>query len=283
MCDNNVSPKSWSDFTTVKLAAAQVTASDDSLDKVIQYINRAGSENAQLIALPEYMLGPVTIPSKPTEKIAEAAAKNNIYVVVGAWEELCPGAYERKQKDGFANTALVFDRAGQIIGRYNKTHRAVGDPPHGWPPKGDEDEWLMKHGEGYPTFQLDFARIGIMTCYDGYFPESALSLSLNGAEIVIWINGRDTAVEDYIVKTDMFRNYCSMITTNQGMGSGTMIAAWPNVILAHVTQTGDHYISADMDLEKLRLCRAKSRTHHQRRPEIYHAITKHHEPWKVYE
>jgi predicted amidohydrolase len=141
----------------------------------------------------------------------------------------------------------------------------------------------MKEGDAFPTFQLDFARVGIMTCYDGYFPECASSLSLGGAEFICWINGRAGPVEPWIVQTDMFRNYCAMVTTNLAPSSGTMIGTWTATLLAHITESGVHYISADINLKILREYRANSRTFHQRKPEIYRAIVESHKPWKAYE
>ena len=101
--------------------------------------------------------------------------KNNIYVIVGGWEEFENGEY--------SNTAFLFGRDGKIIGKFNKVHPAVGSPPYFWPPNKNDEEWNMKCGTDFPVFELDFGTIGIMTCYDGYFPESARILSLKGAEI----------------------------------------------------------------------------------------------------
>ena len=48
----------------------------------------------------------------------------------------------------------------------------------------------MQRGEDLPVFDLDFGRVGILTCYDGWFPESFRALSLKGAELIVWVNGR---------------------------------------------------------------------------------------------
>lgn len=143
-------------------------------------------------------------------------------------------------------------------------------------------EWGMKKGDDFNVFDLDFGTIGIMTCYDGYFSESADILSLKGAEIVCWINGRAGPIEEFIVKADIFRNYIAMIATNLGPGSGTMIGTWPATILAIVRETGDHYISAEIDLEALRIQRKHSRVFHQREPEKYGVITKEMRPQDKY-
>ncbi len=112
--------------------------------------------------------------------------------------------------------------------------------------------------------------------------ESADILSLKGAEIVCWINGRAGPIEEFIVQTDIFRNYIAMITTNLNPGSGTMIGTWPATILAHVKETGDHYISAEIDLEALRIQRKHSRVFNQREPGKYGVITESMKPQDKY-
>ena len=282
-------PKHWAKWRTVKIAAAQVSIHTGTEgNEMVAFIDRAGSDRAQLIVLGEYILGtfPSHAPMKSerVRRVSEASRRNRIYVVVGGWEEFEPGAHAALKPRAFANAAIVFGRDGKIIGRYRKTHGAVGGTsPHCWPPLATDHEWVMREGDSYPTFQLDFARIGVMICYDGFFPESASSLSLGGAEIICWINGRAGPVEPFIVKSDMFRNYCAMVTSNLAPESGTMIGTWPAGILAHITESGNHYIVADIDLKSLREYRANSRTFHQRKPHIYHAITESHCPWKVYE
>jgi len=81
----------------------------------------------------------------------------------------------------------------------------------------------MEAGEELPVFKFDFGTVGILTCYDGWFPEPARVMSLKGAELLIWINGRGNSVEDFIMKSIMFQSHVAMITTNQAYGSGTMI------------------------------------------------------------
>jgi predicted amidohydrolase len=279
----------WSEWDRVKIAAAQVSIhTTTTVEEMVSFIDRAGEDGAQLIVLGEYILG--EFPSDdPLEadaagRVSEAARRNEIYVIVGGWEEFEPGAYAARQPRAFANTALVFDREGRVIGRYRKAHGAVGGVSRFcWPPLATDHEWLMLEGDTFPTFQLDFARVGIMTCYDGFFPECAGCLSLGGAEIICWINGRAGPVEPWLVQAAMFTNYCAMVSTNLAPGSGTMIGTWPATLLAHITEPGLHYISAEIDLKTLREYRANSRTFHQRKPAIYGALVEAHEPWTVYE
>ncbi len=280
---NGQSSKNSSDF--VKVAAVQINGHDkpllphlkiDAVGKAVYYIEQAAQDSAQLVVFPEYYLGGITIPGKETMAISEAAARNRIYVVIGSWEIF--------KDSSFANAALLFGRDGKLLGKYYKTHAAVdnyeGEPPYSSPPKGhdrnwflrNDPEWIMKKGQEFPVFDLDFARIGILTCYDGWFPEPFRILSLKGAEILVWINNRNGRVEDYIVRTAMHHNTVSMICTNKADGGGTMIADYPQEIKVHCPGSGEYYISAILNLKRLRYAREHDRNAQQRRPDIYGEI-----------
>lgn len=273
----------------VKVAAVQMLGYDktdvprpgfDPSETVARYVEKAAKDRAQLVVFPEYLLGRISVPGSQTERIAKAAAAGRIYVIVGCWEVYDDGS--------FANTALLFDRSGKIIGKYHKVHAAVdhfeGDPPWSKPPKGkdadwfvrNDPEWAMKRGDSFPLFDLDFGRIGILTCYDGWFPESSRILSLKGAEILVWINGRRGVVEDFLVKSATFQNEVAMIATNQAYGAGTMIGQWPANILASSLEPREAYITATINLEQVRQARKHSRNLQQRRPEVYGDIVKPH-------
>ncbi len=272
---------------SVKVAAVQICGYDKTdvprpgyqpADAFVPYIDKAGKDGAQLVVFPEYVLGRIPVPGPSTQRISEAAAANRIYVIVGCWELYDDGS--------FANAALLFDRSGDIAGKYYKTHAAVdhyeGDPPWSKPPGGrdtdwfvkNDPEWIMKKGDDLPVFDLDFGRIGILTCYDGWFPESFRVLSLKGAEILVWINGRGGSVEDFIVKSAMFRNHVAAICTNQSYGAGTMIADWPTRILARCPDRKESYITATINLKNVRRAREYSRNFQQRRPDLYTEIVK---------
>lgn len=222
----------------VRVAAVQISGYDkgdlpragyDPVTPLLSFIRRARHDGASLVVFPEYILGHISVPSKSTERIAAAAKAEGIYVIIGCWEVATD--------ERLLNTALVFDREGAIAAKYHKTHAAVDSWDHKQPPwttppaeksrdwlLANDPEWAMERGEDLPVFVLDNGlKVGIMTCYDGWFPETARELSLRGAECIIWINGRGGSVEDFIVKTNMFQSHVAMITTNQAYGAGTMI------------------------------------------------------------
>jgi len=271
----------------IKVAAVQTDGYDKWLNieegcnpvaSVLQYIERAAQEDVQLLVFPEYHLGRIAVPGPQTRAIAKAVAKHGMYVIVGAWEVF--------DDQSFSSAALLFGRQGKIVGKYYKTHAAVdkysGEPAYAHPPAGkdrqwfieNDPEWTMKRGQDLPVFDLDFGKIGILICYDGYFSETYRALSLKGAELVLWINGRGGSIQDYYVKTFMEQNLISMICTNQAYGAGTMIAQYPSRIDAMCRKSGEGYITGLIDLKRLIHARKHSRNFQQRRPELYHELVK---------
>ena len=81
-------------------------------------------------------------------------------------------------------------------------------------------------------------------------------------------------MEDFIVRSAMFQNEVAMVATNQAYGSGTMIGQWPAQILAACTEPKEGYITATIDLERVRKARQNSRNLQQRRPEVYGEIVR---------
>ena len=237
------SPSQWQHpelgaASEVRVAAVQISGYDkgdlprpgyDPVAQLLPFIHRAGQDAVSLVVFPEYILGHIRVPSPSTARIAAAAKAAGVYVIVGCWEVVA--------SETLRNTALLFDRAGEIVGRYHKTHAAVdswNESQHPWtaPPAGksrdwllaNDPEWVMERGQDLPVFVLDNGlRVGVMTCYDGWFPETARELSLRGAECIVWINGRGGSVEDFIIQTNMFQSHVAMVATNQAYGAGTMI------------------------------------------------------------
>lgn len=174
----------------------------------------------------------------------------------------------------------------RIIGTYRKTHAAVDQydesrTPWTCPPPGHDADWFVSHdpewnmerGRELPVFTLDFGRIAILTCYDGWFPETWRVVSLEGAELVVWINGRAGMVEDFLVRSAMFWNEIDVVAANQACGAGTMIGQYPGTILQQVEAPGEAWIRATLDLDTLRYARTHSRNRAQRRPDLYEVLT----------
>ncbi|MDA0832696.1 MAG: carbon-nitrogen hydrolase family protein [Planctomycetota bacterium] len=134
----------------------------------------AAKQKADLVVLPETLTHTNTgltyadvaesIPGPSTEYFGTLAKKHNLHLVVGLDEKADHLVY---------NVAVLIGPDGKIIGKYRKVCLPRGEVEAGVAP-GDE----------YPVFDTQFGKVGMMVCYDGFFPEVARELSNNGAEVI---------------------------------------------------------------------------------------------------
>ena len=275
----------------IKVATVQLQFDSDYLrdhdpvDGLRGYIERAARDQVDLLVFPEYILGDFKVGGPRLEKLRRVVADNGINVTVGGWQTLGdhPIAHPPKPRT-YANSIVVIARDGTLVGTYHKTHAATGArSPYCWPPEPNElGEWGMAWGEETPVFDLDFGRIGILTCYDGFFFESFQLPSLKGAEILLWPNGRAGLLEEHIVRTASFMTCTHVITANMSVGAGSMVCAYPGNVVAIAPHPGEAYLTAEMDLAGLRVQRKNNRMFHQRRPERFRELIQHFEPWTAY-
>jgi predicted amidohydrolase len=106
------------------------------------------------------------IPGRSTDYFCALAKKHNIHIVVGLVE-----------RDGHLiyNVAVLIGPDGRIIGKYRKVCL----------PRSEVDGGLAP-GKDYPVFETKLGKVGMMVCYDGFFPEVARELSNRGAEVIAW-------------------------------------------------------------------------------------------------
>ncbi|HLP72026.1 MAG TPA: carbon-nitrogen hydrolase family protein [Bacteroidales bacterium] len=169
---------------TIRAASASSWPKNPSTtDKNLQFysdmILKAGNAGSDILCLGEGITIVSTgrsfadvaepIPGPSTRILGEAARKAHTWVIAGLYE-----------REGLLiyNTAVLIDRAGNVAGRYRKTHLPQTEVEGGLTP-----------GNEYPVFKTDFGTIGIEICYDNFFPEVARNLMLNGARIIfcpIW-------------------------------------------------------------------------------------------------
>ena len=107
-----------------------------------------------------------TVPGPTTEYFGQLAASHNLHIVLSL--------YEREGHLVF-NTAVLLGPEGKLMGKYRKVCL-----PHGEAEKG------VAPGSDYPVFDTKFGKLGMMVCYDGFFPEVARELSNRGAEVIAW-------------------------------------------------------------------------------------------------
>ena len=164
----------------VRLATVQHIPSGKSprenCEEYAPYIADAAKQHADLVVLgetvpsarlkskPEDIAEP--IPGASTEYFGQLARQHHLHLVLSLYERDAHLIY---------NTAVLLGPEGQLIGKYRKVCLPPGEAAKGIAP-----------GKDYPVFNTAFGKVGMMVCYDGFFPEVARELTKNGAEIIAW-------------------------------------------------------------------------------------------------
>ena len=165
----------------VRLAAAHLRpmSGKSALDNCRMYeplIAEAARQRADLVVLGECItsigLGGAPqdcaepVPGPATQYFGGLAKEHDLYIVAGLTE-----------RDGHLiyNVAVLIGPDGAVVGKYRKVCLPRDEVAGGTAP-----------GTEFPVFQTRFGKVGMMVCYDGFFPEVARGLAINGAEVIAW-------------------------------------------------------------------------------------------------
>lgn len=173
---------------TINIGIVQMSCSSNSeenLEKVIQKIKEAAAKGAQIICLQELFKSlyfcdvedyenfklAESIPGPSTEALSKVAKELEVVIVASLFEKRAEGLYH--------NTTAVLDADGSYLGKYRKMH--IPDDP------GYYEKFYFTPGDlGYKVFETKFAKIGVLICWDQWYPEAARITSLMGAEMLFY-------------------------------------------------------------------------------------------------
>jgi N-carbamoylputrescine amidase len=156
-----------------------------NLERALSAIRRGARNGAQILCLPELFRAhyfcqrqdPAVfdqaepIPGPTSEQLSRAAQETGTVVVGSIFERRAPGVYH--------NTAVVFDADGSLLGLYRKMH--IPDDPLYY------EKYYFTPGDlGFRTFDTRFGRVGVLVCWDQWFPEGARLTALQGAEVLFY-------------------------------------------------------------------------------------------------
>jgi len=238
--------------STLTISAVQQPCDEDretNLDFSIAKIHEAAAANADLVVLPELHLGPYfcqnedynnyalaqPIPGPTTAILSDVARELGIVIVSTIFEKRAPGLYH--------NTAVVFDRDGSIAGKYRKMH--IPDDP------GFYEKYYFTPGDlGFKPIETSIGKLGVLVCWDQWYPEGARLMALAGADMLIYPTAigwdpEDTPAEQQrqldawitIQRAHAVANgipviACNRIGFEQAPNSSTGINFWGNSFIA---------------------------------------------------
>jgi N-carbamoylputrescine amidase len=159
---------------------------ESNLAYSIQQIEQAAKQNADLVILPELHLDHYfcqnedtdafdmaqAVPNGPDCQTLQAVAKANQVVIVSTiFEKRAPGLYH--------NTAVVFEKDGSIAGTFRKMH--IPDDP------GFYEKFYFTPGDlGFTPIETSIGKLGVLICWDQWYPEAARLMALAGADLLIY-------------------------------------------------------------------------------------------------
>ncbi|MXO32542.1 MULTISPECIES: carbon-nitrogen hydrolase [unclassified Apibacter] len=191
----------------VKIGLVQSSCSnniENNIEKAIEGIKKAASQGAQIVCLQELFTSlyfcdvenydnfkiAETIPGPTTDRLGKIAAELNVVIVASLFEKRAKGLYH--------NTTAIIDADGQYLGKYRKMH--IPDDPAYY------EKFYFTPGDlGYKVFQTKYAKIGVLICWDQWYPEASRITALLGAEILFYptaigwasTQDEDTNIEQY--------------------------------------------------------------------------------------
>ncbi|KXK16405.1 MAG: N-carbamoylputrescine amidase [Candidatus Parvibacillus calidus] len=175
-------------MSILKVGLVQQTCStnrDENIRKSIAGIRECANKGAELLVLQELHTGiyfcqvedpdifdlAESIPGPSTDIFSRVAKECGIVLVTSLFERRAPGIYH--------NTAVVFDKDGTMAGKYRKMH--IPDDPAYY------EKFYFTPGDlGFEPIQTSVGKLGVLVCWDQWYPEAARMMALGGAEILIY-------------------------------------------------------------------------------------------------
>ena len=281
-----------------KVGLVQMSCSSDveeNLLKAESGIRDAASKGAQIICLQElftclyfcdvedydnFKLAEA-IPGKSTDRMTSLAKSLGVVIIASLFEKRAQGIYH--------NTTAVIDADGSYLGKYRKMH--IPDDPAYF------EKFYFTPGDlGYKVFKTRFATIGILICWDQWYPEAARLTALAGAEILFyptaigWATSQsdETNTEQYnawqtIQRSHAIANGVHVVSVNRvGLEQHGAMKFWGGsfvsnpfgTLLAKASHDNEEVIVVDVDLEKTDQYRTHWPFMRDRRIDSYDAIVK---------
>ena len=263
--------------------------------KAIEKIKEAAQKGAQIICLQELFSSlyfcdvesyenfklAETIPGETTEKLSDLAKQLGLVIIAYLFEKRAEGLYH--------NTTAVIDADGAYLGKYRKMH--IPDDPSFY------EKFYFTPGDlGYKVFKTKFANIGVLICWDQWYPEAARITSLMGAEMLFyptaigWATSQDEATneEQYnawqmIQRSHAVANGVPVISVNRvGLEQNGAMKFWGGsfvsnpfgTLLYKASHENEEIAVIDIDTEKSDSYRTHWPFLRDRRIDSYEPITK---------
>lgn len=266
---------------------------EEAMVKAKAQVEEAAGRGAQIVCLPELYRSSYfcheedyhafdlaeTVPGPSTELFSEVARTHNIVIIVPIFEARTRGLYH--------NSAVVIDADGSIAGIYRKMH--IPDDPQYY------EKFYFTPGDlGFKVFPTRYGKVGVLICWDQWFPEGARLTALQGADFLFyptaigWHRSQSEAVNrtqhqawELMQRSHAVANGVFVVAANrvgveneQTFWGGSFVSAPSGDIMVKGSHTAEEILIAPCDLADI----ASTRQHwpflRDRRVDAYHHLNK---------
>lgn len=152
----------------------------------------------------------VNIPGEVTDFYSALARECGVVLVTSLFERRAPGLYH--------NTAVVFERDGSVAGKYRKMH--IPDDPAYY------EKFYFTPGDlGFKPIETSVGRLGVLVCWDQWYPEAARLMALAGAEILIYPTAIGWESSDTQAEQDRQREAWTTVQRGHAVANGLPVVA----------------------------------------------------------
>jgi N-carbamoylputrescine amidase len=283
-------------MSKIKIGTVQMSCAADkatNLQKAVEQIKAAAAKGAQIICLQELFTSlyfcdvedhdnfnlAEAIPGHSTDVLGKVAAECNVVVIASLFEKRAQGLYH--------NTTAIIDADGSYLGKYRKMH--IPDDP------GYYEKFYFTPGDmGYKVFKTKYATIGVLICWDQWYPEASRITALKGAEIMFyptaigWATSQNEAtnIEQYnawqtIQRSHAVANGVPVVSVNRvgyegemKFWGGSFIANPFGTLLYKASHDDEETVVTEIDLKASEYYRTHWPFLRDRRIDSYQPITK---------
>ena len=210
----------------VRIALVQMSCSAEmrsNVTKALDRVRAAAAKGAKIICLQELFRTEYfcknedsrlfdlaePVPGPTVEAVSKVARQEKVVVIASLFERRTAGIYH--------NTAVVIDADGKLLGKYRKMH--IPDDP------GFYEKFYFTPGDlGFKAFKTRYATIGVLICWDQWFPEAARLTALEGAEILFYptaIGWKETEPEE----AKSYHSSWETVQRGHAVANGVYVAA----------------------------------------------------------
>ena len=264
---------------------------EENFTKSVQNIRAAATRGAQVICLQElfrfryfcqkedtaFFNLAEQIPGPSTDRLCDLARELQVVIIASLFEKRAPGL--------FHNSAVIIDTSGNLLGKYRKMH--IPDDPY------YHEKFYFTPGDlGFQSYSTPYVDLGVLVCWDQWFPEAARLTALKGAQLILyptaigWLEGESeeanqaqSAAWETIQRGHSVANGVFLAAVNRVGREGTL-TFWGQSfvsdpfgrILAKASAEHEEILVVECDLEQVQETRRNWPFLRDRRIEAYHGL-----------